>query len=75
MRLANKGERPTLWRSLVAGDAHPILHQARIQEAADDAEKAFVTDSARDSGHENIVLNPVEGHRHTLPTISTFQIA
>jgi len=58
--LRSGSQRPTLWRSLVAGDAHPILHQARIQEAADDAEKAFVTDSARDSGHENIVLNPVE---------------
>ena len=49
-----------MWGSLVAGHAHPILHHAGLEEAPNDAKEALVADPARDSGHQDIVIDPVE---------------
>ena len=49
-----------MWCSLVAGHAHPVLHQSGLKKAPNDEKKAFVADPARDSGHQNIVVYPVE---------------
>jgi hypothetical protein len=49
-----------LWGSLIAGYAHPILHHASLEKAPNDAKEAFVADPARDSGHQDIVIDPVE---------------
>jgi hypothetical protein len=49
-----------LWGSLVAGDAHPILHHAGLEEAPHDAEEALVADPTRHSGHQDIVIDPAE---------------
>src|ERR1017187_5178117 len=51
---------PLVRRSLVAGNAHPVLHHTGLKEAPNDEKKAFVADPARDSGHEDIVVYPVE---------------
>ena len=53
-------QRTTLWGSLVAGYAHPILHHASLKEAPNNVKEAFVADPARDSGHQDIVIDPVE---------------
>ena len=58
--LRSGSQRTTLRRTLVAGHAHPILHHAGLQEAPNDEKEAFVADPARDSGHQNIVVDPVE---------------
>jgi hypothetical protein len=38
----------------------PILHHAGLKQASDDEKEEFVADPARDSGHEDIVVYPVE---------------
>jgi hypothetical protein len=58
----SRGERPARGRSLRAGDAHPMLHQAGLQEAPPDAKEALVADSAREPGPEDVVIRPVESH-------------
>jgi hypothetical protein len=45
-----RGERTTLWGTLIAGYAHPILNHASLEKAPDDAQEAFVADPARNSG-------------------------
>ena len=70
--LRSGSQRTTLWGTLVAGYAHPILHHAGLQKAPDDAKETFVADPARNAGHQDIVIDPVEGHHDTLPIISAF---
>src|SRR5262249_41595798 len=49
----------------------PILHHPSIQECPDEFQKRLVLDSFGDLSHQFVVIDPIEGHRDTLPTITT----
>lgn len=58
----------------LAGYAQPILPHPRMQETTDHAEEAFIADPDRGAGHRDIMIDPVKGNHHTLPTIGTSRI-
>jgi len=43
-----------------------------LEKAPNDAKEALVADPARNWGHQDIVIHPVEGTHDTLPIVSTF---
>ena len=54
------GQRTALRRPFVALDAHAVLQESRLQEAADNPQQAFIADAPGDPRHEDVVVHPVE---------------
>jgi hypothetical protein len=61
-------QRTALRRALETPDANALAHHPRFQEAANDPEQAFVANAPGQTGHQDIVVDPVEGPPDRLPT-------
>jgi hypothetical protein len=69
-----RGQRAALRRAFVALDAQASLHHPGFQEAADDLQQAFVANAPRQTSHQNVVVDPIEGSCHPLPISTIFPV-
>jgi site-specific DNA recombinase len=72
--LRSRSQRAALRRAPISFDAHAALHHPRFEEAADDLEQALVADAPRQTRHQDIGVDPVEGSCHTLPISTIFPV-
>ncbi|MGC1297481.1 MAG: hypothetical protein WA869_20815, partial [Alloacidobacterium sp.] len=65
----------TLRRPALAGKEPPVCIAPGLQHCLDEAQHPAIGYTFRDQREKLGVIHRSEGHHHTLPTISTFQIA
>jgi len=63
---------PTLRRPLIHRTHQPVFQYSRREKRPDQLQQALIADPLGDLRHQLVVRDPVEGHRHTLPTLGTF---
>ena len=61
-------QRTTLRSALVPVDAHTSLQHPRFEETTDDLQEAFIANAPRQTRHQDVVVDPVEGRHDRLPT-------
>ena len=68
----NRRNHRALRSSLLCLDPPPLLHHARFEPFLDQADDSPVSDPMLDELDHPGMIESIEGHRHTLPTLGTF---